>query len=473
MSITADFAERDLPDFGYDSLTDILEIQSDSGNDTEEPVLLTHSPYYDNEKLINTLKEKLNSFKIYSINCQSLNAKLDELKVYIEMLNIEGCKFDALCLQEVWLDGDINTSVYKIDGYNFILKGRNKSRHGGLAIYLDEKYNYQLLQSRIPILGEWEEQFIEVETCKAKLVIGNIYRLPRETQTDHKTFFDEFSELISVYQHQRYEVILVGDFNIDLLKINTKEVSSQFFELVSSHGYIPKLTLPTRFSSTSGTLIDNVFCKLSQSFSKTTAGILLQKLSDHQPYFITLDYLSSKTTRTKYVKVKRFDERSLINFKQELSSSDILNKLDKSESADPNLNYAIFESIILSARNKHIQSKTVKYNKHRHKQNKWITKGILNSIRFRDKLYKRLKTTSNNNPIFYTLKNNLQVYNRILKKNIRSAKYMYYNDCFDKYKNDIKKTWQTIKEIINTKSKDKASPEFVKFDDCNYKIPNR
>ena len=55
------------------------------------------------------------------------------------MLNIEGCKFDALCLQEVWLDGDINTSVYKIDGYNFILKGRNKSRHGGLAIYLDEK----------------------------------------------------------------------------------------------------------------------------------------------------------------------------------------------------------------------------------------------------------------------------------------------------------------------------------------------
>ena len=50
---------------------------------------------------------------------------------------------------------------------------------------------------------------------------------------------------------------------------------------------------------------------------------------------------------------------------------------------------------------------------------------------------------------------------------------MYYNDCFDKYKNDIKKTWQTIKEIINTKSKDKASPEFVKFDDCNYKIPNR
>ena len=69
MSITADFAERDLPDFGYDSLTDILEIQSDSGNDTEEPVLLTYSPYYDNEKLLNTLKEKQNSFKNYSISC--------------------------------------------------------------------------------------------------------------------------------------------------------------------------------------------------------------------------------------------------------------------------------------------------------------------------------------------------------------------------------------------------------------------
>ena len=42
---------------------------------------------------------------------------------------------------------------------------------------------------------------------------------------------------------------------------------------------------------------------------------------------------------------------------------------------------------------KHLPAKLVKYNKHIHKNSKWITAGIIRSIKFRDSLNHRLKTT--------------------------------------------------------------------------------
>ena len=48
-------------------------------------------------------------------------------------------------------------------------------------------------------------------------------------------------------------------------------------------------------------------------------------------------------------------------------------------------------------------------------------------------------------------KTNLKTYNGILNRDIRQAKQNYYSHQFDRYKNDIKKTWDTIKSIMNKK----------------------
>jgi hypothetical protein len=47
------------------------------------------------------------------------------------------------------------------------------------------------------------------------------------------------------------------------------------------------------------------------------------------------------------------------------------------------------------------------------------------------------------------MKQNLQTYNRILKRSIREAKAKYYYTKFEKSKNDSKKTWSTINEVLN------------------------
>ena len=65
---------------------------------------------------------------------------------------------------------------------------------------------------------------------------------------------------------------------------------------------------------------------------------------------------------------------------------------------------------------KHISSKTVKFNKYKHKKSKWITHGVIKSIKYRDKLYKILKMTPHASATYTTQQINLNTYNSILEK---------------------------------------------------------
>ena len=47
---------------------------------------------------------------------------------------------------------------------------------------------------------------------------------------------------------------------------------------------------------------------------------------------------------------------------------------------------------------------------------KWVTTGIIKSIKLRDKLYKQLKSIPVNSQEYNTMKINLKTYNQILKK---------------------------------------------------------
>ena len=61
----------------------------------------------------------------------------------------------------------------------------------------------------------------------------------------------------------------------------------------------------------------------------------------------------------------------------------------------------------------------------------------------------RLKRVPVDSEMYTQLKTNLKTYQVILKRLIRNAKKVYFQKKFDKFKSDIKNTWQTIKEILN------------------------
>ena len=277
-------------------------------------------------------------------------------------------------------------------------------------------------------------------------------------------FSQEIDEILSSKLHSYRNVIITGDFNIDLLKLKDSLHINNFFETIIANGYLPKITLPTRLTSHSSTLIDNCYVKLSSNFSKTTAGILNYNISDHQPY-LTLDYLSITIENQKFIQIFTNTPIAKDNFKNEIGLNCTTDKFCTDIGTDPNVNYNLLNDIIQNALNKHLPVKLVRYNKYKHKKSKWITAGIMRSIKFRDKLYAKLRATPSNSSDYNKYKINLQTYNRILRQNIRLAKKTYYHKCFENFKHDIKSTWTTLKEILNKNHKIDKIPKYFLIND--------
>ncbi len=106
----------------------------------------------------------------------------------------------------------------------------------------------------------------------------------------------------------------VGDFNIDLLKINDKVAISEYFDILTSNSFYPKITVPNRLSNNRGTLISNFLCKLTENTLNTTSGVLINKFSDHQPYFLLLNNIVTKESPPVYVKVTKRDNKAKKSF---------------------------------------------------------------------------------------------------------------------------------------------------------------
>ena len=121
------------------------------------------------------------------------------------------------------------------------------NKGGGLVIYINKIFNHKVLLS----LNQcWEGQFIEItgSGINKDLIIGNVYRLPRYLNENYQCLC-EFTPAISSVDRTNSDVIIAGDFNIKLLKINEKEVVGEFFYILISCSYYPHITLPTRFSN--------------------------------------------------------------------------------------------------------------------------------------------------------------------------------------------------------------------------------
>ena len=199
--------------------------------------------------------------------------------------------------------------------------------------------------------------------------------------------------------------------------------------------------LPTRFANRSCSLIDQVYCKLPLPADAVSSRIVVTQLSDHLPCITSIKTLQSKHRHPKFVTIRTNSREAIARFKNEIEISNLSRRLNPNLMTDPNLTYNLLEDAILSARDKHMPKRNVRFNKYKHKMNKWVTTGILKSIRYRDSLYKKLKSTPYNCEQHMTLKLNLKTYNYILNKTIRTAKKEYYFTEFSKYKHDIRKTW--------------------------------
>ena len=432
-------------------------------HDENEIDLILNSPYYSMDNMPEILHSKNGNFTILSLNTDGLLSKIDQIIVLLEICESQGIIIDIICIQESHLDDSYksDTATIQINDYDCIPQGRYCGQKGGLVTYIHSKYDSSQLnlESKFEL---WEGLYVEVKDNESdyRMIIGNIYKPPRNNNDNRNIdrFIKELRPYLTELNKQGCDLALAGDFNINLLLINERLKFQEFFDEMTSHSLFPKITFPTRIGQQSCTLIDNVFCKLTQNTLHSNSGIIYSSISDHFPYFVSFKpyHKSQQKSTTGMIKQTKITPDTIENLKNELSAYDFsadLTGMLTNEIEDPNKNYNTLINKIIELKDKHFLTKYVKFNKHKHKKHKWITNGIIKSIKHRDKLSLSLKRTNRNNPKYNTMKQNLKTYNGVLKKSIRAAKTEHYFEVFEKYKNDLKLTWKNINELISKRSK--------------------
>ena len=334
------------------SLTHLLDFDEEHSDLSN---VLKTSFYYTDTEFIQEMNP--DSCTIMSLNCQSLNSKFSEIKLLLDKFAESEKPIHVLCLQKTWIEDSelIDMAQFHIDNYHLLAKNRYASAHGGLAIYIHKNWNFKE-KTDIIESPHWEEMFLEVtdpsNPSKVIFTVGNFYRPPHTNVAQLQSFNRHFANKLES-MNTRDTTFVCGDYNINLLSVNSDEHSSSFLNGILSSGFLPAITLPTRASNNS-TLIDNVFVNQQAEFN--FSGILENEISDHQAVVVNTKLILPHT-KTRYITIYSNSEEAKNNFKNDIISKNIFDRLNKNLTNNPNENYNILEEEISNSLEIHMNKK--------------------------------------------------------------------------------------------------------------------
>lgn len=90
--------------------------------------------------------------------------------------------------------------------------------------------------------------------------------------------------------------IVCGDFNIDLLNPNGHKRTTDFIHTMYSNSLFPVIIKPSRITTDTATLIDNIFTNTIES--KIVGGLLINDISDHLPVFAIFQIKNENRSNT-------------------------------------------------------------------------------------------------------------------------------------------------------------------------------
>ena len=149
--------------------------------------------------------------------------------------------------------------------------------------------------------------------------------------------------MLNEFTNLNYNIVITGDFNINLLEINERKCYGKFLDMMISSELFPQISLPTRKCKTKGSLIDQHFCRFKYFNKRIKSGIILGATSDHYAYFSAFEVCKAYKPNPKFVRINVFNDAALESFVEEVGAADIFEKLDKDILSDPTQNYNIIE----------------------------------------------------------------------------------------------------------------------------------
>lgn len=452
------------------SLTNNMQLDILSDIDLNEPNVIKQSKYYNIDEFHDlTEREKSDSLKVLNVNARSLVKNFSAYEMYFESLkspSFDG--FDIISFTETWLDDNL-TQLTHLDDYSAVFKHKsNKKEGGGIAIFIKNSLTFV---ERPDLLMPADIQhacdclFIELTSKKFErnIIIGIMYRSPR--QNSEIVFKNCLNKILDTLSSQNKDVILLGDTNINLLKYKENKVASDYLDMLISCSYIPMITLPTRVTQTTATLIDHIFKK--QSESSCIAGTLLNDISDHYINFLFLSCKKIQRKQPSSITYRPFTAHNIQNLNEALCNH---NWNNVHNIHNPCNAYDEFFKTYTTYLNYHIPIKTVKFRHYKHKKESWMSTGLLTSIKNKDKLHYKLSHEKNTQKrILIEMK--YKAYRNKLNSLIRIAKKMYWDNRFKSSINDMKATWLSINTVLNRSKRKQTIPDEVQCENNVYNTP--
>ena len=112
------------------------------------------------------------------------------------------------------------------------------------------------------------------------IILSVKYRPPDSSPIEFIDNFTAHIDHISRLSSSKTEFLFMGDFNIDLMNTKSFQVNN-FVNLMYSRNCCANIIFPTRITSYSATLIDNIF----GSDCHLLSGLIYSDISNHLPIF--------------------------------------------------------------------------------------------------------------------------------------------------------------------------------------------
>ena len=391
------------------------------------------------------------SFGLLQTNLRSLDKHFGE---YVAMLS----SLDFPDIQGVSEIGQKNIGGRKKQlermGYRMRSELPKKVR-GGVALIFKEKYtvkkrkDLKINRSKNEKDLDIENLWYEINLPIGKTIVGVIYKHPNSTAKGLKYSKEQLESNMKKINKEGRNAVIMGDINIDGLRIAHNENVKGFFSTILDHGFFPMITLPTRIQHDKCTNIDHIIVNMEfiKNSSKRQPGILFHDISDHLPTFLVVDSKKKTKTMKNRPKVRIFGEKNVSKFKEDLQKSDWTNLY---QATDPEVALDEFYAIYNDIYENSFPLKTL--SRKRSKDKDWITPELRHEINIRNSLQKKslLHPSAANKEAFKKARNNVT-------NLLRKAEDNHYKKLIENEKNNLKGLWDIAGKIINPKKSKKTT----------------
>ena len=406
-----------------------------------------YSCRYYNEDSFNSMlpKHHENSLKIFHLNIRSLNKHCHELNAYLSCLN---CNFDLILLTEI---GITDKQLIEKAFVNYTLYfDHSKAKKGGAGILVrNERFEeIEISDNKIDLNCNCskcivESVFLDLKFNNKILTVGSIYRHPNGTVSH---FNEALNQCIKNINNNNM-LLIGGDINIDLLKTNIP-MTQNYLDTMLSHNLIPSITIPTRFTERSTTLIDHIFIRLPRTKinNLVTSGNLITDISDHLSNFAIID-IDIKLTKERPL-IRLYTKQKIELFKRNIASelSDITTIIKLQNNTNVNELYKMLYDKLHSLLDLYFPK--VRQSRKNAKDKEWITEGIKRAIKHRNNLFHiQIKNGTTENIEKW------RKYRNMLNKIIKNTQREHYQNLIKQHNNNCTGLWKTLGSIISKKNR--------------------